>query len=465
MRRPIIMESRRRGHPTMPIQTGSGMDTFTLRGHAVLPESVVENAFVTVRDGFIASVDRELPAGANLAELPEDCLILPGFRDPHTHDVLGQLDSAGRTDGENAERFAKIAAAYASHGVTEVCAATFGAPVQELEHYCRGAKRWMDDSGNGADGARLAGINIEGSFINEHCRGAQSAEFCFIPGRDDCIGNINRLHATGAVKMMNIVPDYGEPSLEAIRHARGLGIMVGSGHLRPPADLLRRAYGECGLQYMVHFTNGPTGQSFKPFGGGNAFEGAMSIPIVKELILDLIHVDPRYVLDMIARNEQRWGENAIIAITDSSFPIEEEIPEGEFRIGTTFAQRDAEHNCLRAVAYARPDGTRRAAPPNTLCGSILTMDRAFGNLLSLFTRDIEGIWFDHPAMPLDQALVKTAHYCAATQAALEGRADVGRIAPGLRADLTAARLERRNGAHHLAIEKTYAAGRQIHSAA
>ncbi len=442
------------------------MSLLAIYGNIVTEDSLLESHYLTIDNGVVKSISKAEPSAEyERIETGDDCLILPGFRDPHTHDVNGQVASKDMSTEEIAERFGTVMRAYAANGVTAVYVATFGVPLEELEHYCRGAKRWLDYSRNGNDGTRLLGINIEGSFINDECRGAQSAEYCFIPTQMDCVKAVNRLSETGAVRMMNIVPDYGEPSLLTIKHARNKGLMVGSGHLKPEARLLHRAYNECGLQYMVHFTNGPTGQSFKPFGNGNAFEGAMTIPIRKELILDLIHVDGRYVLDMIRRNEERWGDDNIIAITDGMFPVDEELPQEEFQIGTTVAVQDQEMNCLRATAYLKPDGTRVLAPPNTLCGSILKMNQAFANLMRLFTQDIEGIWYHHPAMPVERALVKTAKLCALNQANLDRHeTSHGSLMPGKRADITIGKLNQTNNRYELFIQKTLIDGHIVYSA-
>lgn len=441
------------------------MSRIVLYGHIVTEDTLLENHYLTMDNGRIESISQNEPDGNfQKLEIGEDCVILPGFRDPHTHDVNGQLASPHQNEDTIAERFGTVMRAYAANGVTAVYVATFGAPLEELERYCRGAKLWMDCEQNGNHGTRLLGINIEGSFINEECRGAQSAEYCFMPHRMDCIAAVDRLYQTGAVKMMNIVPDYGEASLAVIKYANDAGILVGSGHMKPEAQLLQRAYSECGLQYMVHFTNGPMGQSFKPFGGGNAFEGAMTTPIVKEMILDLTHIDGRYVLDMIKRNDERWGDEKIIAITDACFPLDDEVPDGEFQIGTTMARKDHEMNCLRAAAYIQPDGGTVPAPPNTLCGSIVKMNQVFANLVSLFTQEMEGIWYHHPAMKMEDAVVKAAKLCAANQSQLDGTYTVtGNLAAGKQADITVGKLNNTHNRFALDIYHTFIGGDSVYS--
>ncbi|OHE87988.1 MAG: hypothetical protein A3G75_14545, partial [Verrucomicrobia bacterium RIFCSPLOWO2_12_FULL_64_8] len=433
----------------------TGWDAYWIRGNVVTEHEVRENQVLEVRDGRIQGFHATPPPGIPEYPTPGGWVLLPGFRDPHTHDLLGQLAAPSHTDEENMERMGRIAQAYARRGVTGVYVATFGAAIDDLLAYCRGARMWMDRPENGRQGAKVLGINIEGSFINEACRGAQPAEHCFMPHRWNCLELIDRLWETGAVRLVNIVPDFGLPSLETIQHARVKGLHVGAGHLKPEADLLQTAFEQYGLEYMVHFTNGPTGQSFKPFGGGGAFEGAMNLPIVKELVLDLIHVDPRYVLDIIRRTEERWGLDKVIAVTDASFPLEAEIPEEAFQVGSTIAKKDESLHCLRTVAYVQPDGTRQPAPHHTLCGSLLTMDQAFTNLLRLFTREREGHWYFHPAHTLEQAMIKSAQLCATNQSRLDWTyMDTGSLEVGKAADFVAGVIEEGAEGYRFHVRRT-----------
>ncbi|MBN2326419.1 MAG: amidohydrolase family protein [Candidatus Omnitrophica bacterium] len=434
------------------------MNSNPLLGHIVTEDKVLYNHALTVHDGRIQSVS-PAPHAAREAPLP---YILPGFRDQHVHDRIGQ--SLAHNDDEDliVKRFRQAMQSFARHGVVGVYAATFGDAAESLERYCCAARRWMDHAGNGRLGAKLLGVHIEGTFINEACRGAQPAEYCLIPDRRDCIRALHRFHETGAVKIINIVPDYGEASLKAIQCAAELGFLVGAGHTAASADQIRAAFQENDLKFMVHFTNGPTGQSFKPFGGGGAFEGALNLPIHKELIVDGVHVDDRYILDIIRQTEERWGLDKIVAVTDALFPSLEEIPSGEFTLGSTVAKLDPHRNFLRAVAYLQPDGARIPSPPNTLCSSVAAMDHVFSRLVTLFTKSTRGHWYDHPERPLDQALVRAARICATHQAKLCGAyPETGAIAAGKCADLVIGHLKNNDGLYQFHVQETVIDGIRI----
>ena len=438
------------------------MVNHTIKGSIITKNEYLQHHEIVINDSDIQSI-------AALDKIPEsngkETLILPGFRDQHIHDWVGQTMAETHTEEELVERFGIVMQSLARDGVTGVYLATFGGPLEILERYCNAARKWMEHPDNGRSGAKLLGLHIEGTFLNVECRGAQPAEYCLIPQKDDCISALDRLYDTGSVKIINIVPDYGEPSLKLIRHASDMGLIVGAGHTKSTGELIRKAYEESGLKFMVHFTNGPTGQSFKPFDDGGAFEGAMDSPIHKELIVDRKHIDERYLLDIMRRTEQRWGFDKIIAVTDALFPNQQDIPEGEFKIGSTIASRDVTGNYLSAVAYMDQDGSRMASPSNTLCSSLLSMDHAFGNLVSIQTHPVQGLWFDHPAMPPEIAFVRAAKLCATHQAMLDDNChDAGSIKVGKKADLVVGSIKKKGDEYSFKVKETYVEGVKVFGA-
>ena len=168
------------------------------------------------------------------------------------------------------------------------------------------------------------------------------------PPLDFCKHAVDRLHDTGAFALANIVPDYGEASLGLIEYAAGKGILTGMGHTACHADDIAKAL-DRGLSFFVHFTNGPTGHNTKPFEGGGAYEGGVSLPIVKEFILDGFHVDFRVVMDVMKASVEVHGQpfENFVFVTDQLMPIKEEIPPEPFKIGTTHAKANADKGVYR----------------------------------------------------------------------------------------------------------------------
>ncbi|WP_020601553.1 allantoinase AllB [Spirosoma spitsbergense] len=83
------------------------MIDFALRGNKVLTPTGIRQAVVLVKDGRIADVLSELPAGfdADVIEI-QDSVLMPGIIDPHVH-----INEPGRTDWEGFDTATKAAIA------------------------------------------------------------------------------------------------------------------------------------------------------------------------------------------------------------------------------------------------------------------------------------------------------------------------------------------------------------------
>ncbi len=430
----------------------SPLKSYIIRNGTIVTPSGIVDGDIHIDNGRIVSVGASVPGRSGASELDaKGQYVLPGFRDQHMHHMYGQLEADDAAEEGIARRAGEVAKAKAKEGCSKFWLALFGGTVAQMEKYLRGIRRYMDSPENGTEGAKLLGAFVEGTFINTDCRGAQALEFIFRPdafvspdverladGQSPlafCTGVIDRLADTGAFAMANIVPDYGEPSFALIEHASRKGVRVGMGHTSCHADDIRRAM-ERGLSFFVHFTNGPTGHNTKPFEGGGAYEGGVTLPIVKEFILDGFHVDYRIVLDVMKGAMDVHGQSLenFILVTDQLLPITEEIPKEAFTIGTTHARANPEKGFIEVVGYEK-DGKILAPPPNTLCGSLSTMNGNFSNYISLRTRDTKGVHSMHPAVTFERAVTEGAVLCASSQAAFAGESDTGKIEPGKKADI------------------------------
>ena len=80
-----------------------------------------------------------------------------------------------------------------------------------------------------------------------------------------CFDRLNQA-ANGSIRYVNVVPEHGDQALDLISYLAEQNVLVGAGHTGATADMYKRAVSQ-GLRIAVHFTNGPTGSSFKPFRG------------------------------------------------------------------------------------------------------------------------------------------------------------------------------------------------------
>jgi len=423
------------------------MSSFTLRGGWVLSPKGLSRTDVVVEGSRISKVCDGVRIGETI-----DCsglFIVPGFRDQHIHDLIGSLYDTG------IDRLSKVAKALVRHGVTSAKIATIAMPRDKLLSYLRNIRLYMSSERNGIDGTRIDGAHVEGTFIRAECGGAQPREYIVEPWEEGAAELLHEIAETHAVKLVNIVADFGS---DLVEYASSIGLIVGCGHSKASARQLEEAWKK-GLRYIVHITNGAMGQSFKPFDGGGTYEGALTLPLSLEIIVDGYHVDMRYVSDIIERRIQKGRVEDIIAITDAVFPIEEEIPKGEFEAFSVIGCRSDDGGVLLVKRYMDRDGVWRQPPPGTLFGSLLTMDKAFENLLNLFTRDFSGFMIDRPARSFDEALALASKFTSTNQSRLENLDSVGAISDDYIADIAVLSIKGRPGAYRVNVAKTIVGGR------
>lgn len=425
------------------------MRSIVLKGGFITTPLGVSRSDLLIKDQKIVRVDSDL-SGEETVDC-RGCYVLPGFRDQHIHDIKGFMESP-----DDPERLQKVSRSLAAQGVTAYILATMAAPTEHLAKYLLTIRRYMDSGKNGLYGARLEGANIEGTFIRKECAGAQPYEHIVSPNEPDARQILEGLLKTGAVKVVNIVPDFGT---DLIRQAASKGVIVGCGHTLATAEQLAEGF-EHGLKFIVHLTNGGMGRSFKPFNGGGAYEGALVLPLFIELITDRYHVDFRYVSDVIWRRVLAGRGHEVIAVTDGIYPVLEEVPDEEFRVFSTVCAASRDQDVFFVRGRVNKDGSISSVPPNTLCSSRLTMNKAFENILNLLTRDFNGFMMDRKALRLHKALGYVAMFTSSNQALLqEASGETGSIEKGKRADLTVLRVEGEYGEYGVEVVETIVAGK------
>ncbi|MHC4695049.1 MAG: hypothetical protein ACYS67_20145, partial [Planctomycetota bacterium] len=135
-------------------------------------------------------------------------------------------------------------------------------------------------------------------------------------------------------------------------------LVVGAGHCNATCEQIEEAI-RAGLKYFIHFTNGPTGGSYKPFHGGGAIEAILkSDELYAEQILDGYHVNPAYVRDILRRK----GPDRIIGVTDCLFAAGSQVT--QFTGGG-----------IRGALSESGEYFQVVEKPGTLFSSNLTMNR------------------------------------------------------------------------------------------
>jgi len=431
---------------------------YLIRGAEIVAPNRVFHGDIAVRDGRITAVGKVRPPASATVINARGLLALPGFVNLHVHGAVGfdatsgaydpKTDSFDSSPGACRRLLPEVMKQYARRGVTRALLATWAAPLRQLERAYASIADYADSMANGRDGARLEGIFPEGTFISNpaFCGAMNPANF--LPPAIKTFDAMQRA-ARGHIRYINIAPEGGKAAEKLIKHVNYMGVVPGMAHTSCPAEQVLKCV-RLGLRVCHHFLNGPTGGSFKPFGGGDVIEAVLDCPeLYAELICDGWHINPRYVLDVVARK----GRDRVAVVTDSGFQVGMKAIK-KFTLGGVKGRVHPGGGYLEVVGK-----------PGTLFGSVLTMDRAFANLLSWLTGDLDGIWgARRRPMPRNRALVHVARACSTNPAALlnlDNNIGVGRLAAGRQADIVLAKLTGRPGKYALKVKHTFVEGRKV----
>jgi N-acetylglucosamine-6-phosphate deacetylase len=306
----------------------------------------------------LISVDHDgLIAGIESGKRTEDTTTLtPTFFDIHVHGAAGHDVMEGTS-----QAFNRIGAYLAARGVGHFLATTVTAPVDPTLRALEGIANAIDaaERGNFAVAARPVGIHLEGPFISHAKRGVHPPADIQPPS----IPLFERMRqaARGHIRLMTIAPEL-PGALELIEYATGAGTHVSLGHSDATAGQTRAAVA-AGAGSATHTFNAMRRLDHREPGIAGVVLDAEAL--YAELICDGIHVAPEFVRLWL---RAKGGERAIL-VTDGISATG--MPDGNYMLGELeVTVRDG--RCLSAVDLA--------AGVETLAGSVLTMDRAVGNV-------------------------------------------------------------------------------------
>lgn len=237
---------------------------------------------------------------------------------------------------------------------------------------------------------RVLGVHLEGPFLNPAHPGAHEPRFL----RSPRVAELRRLLSRhrGLVKIFTLAPELrGAATL--IREARRRGIVVAAGHTAATYDEGRGAF-EQGVRLVTHLFNAM--RPLRHRDPGIVAAALQDRRVTVSLIADLVHVDAVIIQLVVAAKP--WTRIALI--TDA----------------VAAAGSRGRTSMLASRPLRVTDAPR--LPGGTLAGSILGLDQAVRNMVRL-------------GVPLREAVGMASR----VPADLIRRRDLGRIAPGARADL------------------------------
>lgn len=360
------------------------MKTLISNARIISPGIDIAGGAVLVEDTKIVSLYQAgdtLPAADKTID-GNGMMLLPGFIDIHSH-------GAGGCDTCDAkiESMHTIAECKMKEGVTTWLPTTLTLSPKVLEDVATTVAEYMQ----APKYAKVAGIHLEGPYINPKACGAQNPAFV----RTADMAEVKRLHAIAPVALISLAPEM-PGAVEFIAEATSMGICCSAGHSAATYADFKRAKA-AGLAHLTHFCNQMSPLHHREIGLVGA--GMIDNDIKIEVICDKIHLATD-MLDLVFHTK---CANQMLMITDSLACSW--MPDGPGSLG--------------GLPIMVQGGVARLADSGALAGSTLHYAQGLKNV-----HEITGL-------PLSE-LVRATSW---NQAQSLGLCDRGKIAPGFAADL------------------------------
>ncbi|MBR3742115.1 MAG: N-acetylglucosamine-6-phosphate deacetylase [Clostridia bacterium] len=356
-----------------------------LNGRVLLPDSEVKGKALLYDQRIISLTDPDT-AKAQADEIidAQGAYVAPGLVDVHIHGYNG-VD----VSDNNPDDIRKMAHGLLANGVTSFLPTTLTVDWATLESVCCHIRELMEESLDpDFDGAQIAGMHMEGPFINPSKKGAQNEAYILKPDADKV------LPFKDVIKVITFAPEM-DGGMEFTRRLRQeTNIALSIGHTSANFDQAMAAI-HTGVMRSTHTFNAMTPLMHRDPGVVGA---ALNSDIYTELIPDTFHVN-KGIFPMMARLKG----NKLVLITDALRSAG--MPDGEYENG-------GQVFVLKGIECRLKDGT--------IAGSVLKLNQGVRNLR------------DYGYVPLYTA-VRAASLNAAESAHLEDRK--GSLTPGKDADI------------------------------
>lgn len=326
------------------------MKTIIFNGKVALPDSVMDNGYVAVEDGLISEIGSGDPDAGDCETIDAGGgWIAPGLVDIHIHGCGGHWSFFSAGD------ILKMCGALASHGVTSFLPTTVSLPraqiLNSIAEIRKAMAQWTPECG-----ARIAGIHLEGPFINSKRPGAHLPP-AIRNSADDEINEI--LEAAGdALRIVTLAPE-ADGGMKLVRTLAARGIVPSIGHSDATSEQTLEAIG-AGARHFTHIFN--AARQFHQREPGCAFAALVNPELTAEIILDFRHVH-RDAAIMAVRTK---GADKMALVSDSI--IAAGLGDGDYDVwGFKVTVKDG--------VAALPDGT--------MAGSVTTLNRSVANAMTL----------------------------------------------------------------------------------
>ncbi|MEY9094847.1 N-acetylglucosamine-6-phosphate deacetylase [Paenibacillus sp. RC84] len=259
------------------------------------------SATLWIRDGIIERIESSLsalPEGEYEFMDGQGHLLIPGMIDVHIHGANG----FDMMDGSETS-IQEVSRACAATGCTSFLVTSVSSTIEALIAMIRSVKRV---AGHEA-GAKIAGLHLEGPYLNPKRKGMQNERFLRHPDLTEMKEIFDE--ADGLIKMVTIAPEL-PGGMELVSFLKERGVIIAVAHSDATYEEAKQAF-EAGASHVTHCFNGMRPIHHRDPGlVVAAFEQEH---VSLQAIVDGIHLHPAIVRMM----HRLKGPDGMVLITDA----------------------------------------------------------------------------------------------------------------------------------------------------
>ncbi|WP_169088856.1 N-acetylglucosamine-6-phosphate deacetylase [Paenibacillus sp. PL91] len=212
----------------------------------VLHNKIVSSANVWISEGKIMRIDTgDLPILGEEHERIDGRghLLVPGMIDVHIHGANG-FDMMDGTE----ESIQEVSRACASSGCTSFLATSVSSTMEDLLEMIRSVKRAIGQEA----GAKIAGIHLEGPYLNPKRKGMQNEKYLRHPNLEEM--KMIFQEAGSLIKMVTIAPEL-PGGMDLISFLKEKGVVIAIAHSDATYEEAKQAF-TAGASHVTHCFNG-----------------------------------------------------------------------------------------------------------------------------------------------------------------------------------------------------------------
>lgn len=262
-----------------------------------------ENKTFTVRDVFVENgVITDSPAQmTDLSEIDASGLyVLPGLVDIHSHGAVGCDFSDANSEG-----LKKILQYEYAHGITSYCPTSMTLPITQLKEIFATAVEAQSAPDSAVKQAAVAGINMEGPFLDAAKKGAHVEKHIMTPDVDifrECNESCGNL-----IRLVTLAPNV--PGAMDFIQALHEETTISLGHTAADYHMSKKAI-EAGAKHVTHLYNAMMPLAHRD--PGLIAAAAEDPECMAELICDGIHIH-----ESVVRATFKLFPDRVVLISDS----------------------------------------------------------------------------------------------------------------------------------------------------